>query len=102
MTIQEAIKLIDGFSSVYKGGQISRKTLNECISRETLIEYKEVAYKALKKQVPKKLYKSKENNQINYFCPVCRYYVGDEINIKYACLRPNFCPNCGQALDLSE
>lgn len=57
---------------------------------------------AAKKQLPKKIYISKENNQINYYCTVCRYYVGDEMEIKYACLRPNFCPNCGQALDWSE
>lgn len=57
---------------------------------------------AAKKQLPKKLYKSKENNQINYYCTACRCYVGAEMEIKYAGLRPNYCPNCGQALDWSD
>lgn len=51
---------------------------------------------ALEKQILKKPDKIKEYNPNDYYCTVCKYYLG------YACLQPKFCPNCGQALDWSE
>ena len=103
MTNYEAIKLIDGFFSVYKGGQISRETLNECISRETLIEYKEVAYKALEKQIPKKPDLIGDGYDDNgnliydtWICPCCEtQYELDYDDYK-------FCPKCGQAIGWNE
>lgn len=48
---------------------------------------------ALEKQILKKPDKIKEYNPNDYYCTVCKYYLG------YACLQPKFCPNCGQAID---
>lgn len=45
MTYQEANALVDDFSFVYKG---------KSISKETLIECREIIHKALEKQIPKK------------------------------------------------
>lgn len=53
----------------------------------------ECAIYALEKQIPKKPDKIKEYNPNDYYCIVCKYYLG------YACLQPKFCPNCGQAID---
>lgn len=51
---------------------------------------------ALEKQILKKPDKIKEYNPNDYYCTVCKYYLG------YACLQPKFCPNCGQAIDWSD
>lgn len=48
---------------------------------------------ALEKQILKKPDKIKEYNPNDYYCTVCKYYLG------YACLQTKFCPNCGQAID---
>lgn len=48
---------------------------------------------ALEKQILKKPDKIKEYNPNDYYCTVCKYYLG------YACLQPKFYPNCGQAID---
>lgn len=53
-------------------------------------------------RVPKKPYKIKEHKQNDYYCPICRQYLGDEVELKYACLQPKFCPNCGQKLDWND
>lgn len=45
MTYQEANALVDDFSFVYKG---------KSISKEALIECREIIHKALEKQIPKK------------------------------------------------
>lgn len=50
---------------------------------------------AIEKQILKKPDKIKEYNPNDYYCTVCKYYLG------YACLQPKFCPNCGQAIDRS-
>lgn len=52
--------------------------------------------------VPKKPYKIKEHKQNDYYCSICRYYLGDEMELKHACLQPKFCPNCGQKLDWND
>lgn len=93
MTYQEANALVDDFSFVYNG---------KSISKEALIECREVIHKALEKQIPKKPYKRKEHKQNDYYCAVCRYYLGDEMELKFVGLQPKFCPNCGQALDWSD
>lgn len=53
---------------------------------------------ALEKQIPKKPYK----RQNDYYCTVCRRYLGDKMELKHACLQPEYCPHCGQALDWSD
>lgn len=63
---------------------------------------RQTAIKALKKQIPKKPNKCKGHKQNDYYCAVCRYYLGDEMEMKFAGLQPKFCPDCGQALDWSE
>ena len=93
MTIQEANALVDDFSFIYKG---------KSISKEMLIECREVIHKALEKQIQKKPYKEKGRLQNNYFCSVCRNYLGDERELKYAGLQPEYCQQCGQALDWSD
>lgn len=66
------------------------------------VEEMEIAISALEKQIPKKPYKRKEHKQNDYYCAVCRYYLGDEMELKFVGLQPKFCPNCGQALDWRE
>lgn len=63
------------------------------------VEEMEIAISALEKQIPKKPYKRKEHKQNDYYCAVCRYYLGDEMELKFAGLQPKFCPNCGQRID---
>lgn len=58
-----------------------------------------MAISALEKQIPKKPYKVKEHKQNEYYCIVCNRYLGDEMELKYACLQPEYCQHCGQALD---
>lgn len=94
MTYQEANALVDDFSFVYKG---------ESISKEMLIECREVIHKALKKQIPKKpvkknpiCYEKTKDGQeyyiYDYHCPICD---------KKLELQEHHCP-CGQALDWSD
>lgn len=111
MTIQEANALVDDFSFVYKG---------KSISKEMLIECREVIHKALEKQIPKKPIflnrtahdflngyckhsgnyceyikpYSHEYKYTDYKCPCCEHLCSDGT--------PNFCWNCGQALDWRE
>lgn len=100
MTYQEANALVDDFSFVYKG---------KSISKEALIECREVIHKALEKQTPKKPITETVNRGIsvsgeydidfNYLCPNCNTVVGDyETNDVFY----EFCPDCGQALERSE
>lgn len=65
----------------------------------------EVAKQALEKQIPKKPYKTKEpisQKQNDYYCSVCKRYLGDDMELKHACLQPEYCQHCGQALDWSD
>lgn len=57
---------------------------------------------ALEKKIPKKAYKEKGRLQNNYFCSACRNYLGDERALLYAGLQPEYCQQCGQALDWSD
>lgn len=80
--VKEAIKMFQNliFAENYKIAE------NHC---------RKLAIEALEKQIPKKPDKIKEYNPNDYYCTVCKYYLG------YACLQPKFCPNCGQAIDRS-
>lgn len=63
MTYQEANALVDDFSFVYKG---------KSISKEALIECREVIHKALEKQILKKLKVIKVGRfDLLLLCPSC-------------------------------
>lgn len=87
MTYQEANALVDDFSFVYKG---------KSISKEMLIECREVIHKALEKQIPCKL-APKSSNKVEL--PVCGK-CNSIMDLMQGEL--NYCPECGQALDWSE
>ena len=91
MTAQEALAW---FKEELKDGKCS-DNCRQCNAYEVAIE-------ALEKQIPKKPYKRKEHKQNDYYCTVCRRYLGDEMELKYACLQPEYCQHCGQALDWSD
>lgn len=57
---------------------------------------------ALEKQIPEKPYKIKEHKQNDYHCTACKRYLGDDMEFKHACLQPEYCEHCGQALDWSD
>ena len=78
----------------------SLKTLDETVIGN--LELKVVLSKALEKQIPKKPYKIKEHKQNDYYCTVCNCYLGDDMELKYACLQPEYCQHCGQALDWGD
>lgn len=98
MTIQEANALVDDFSFVYKG---------KSISKEALIECREVIHKALEKQIPKK--PIIDNRNIHYFdykdylCPCCKKRIISKIDDDFIAGRKSYyCDNCGQAIDWSD
>lgn len=66
------------------------------------LEHEKFVLSALEKQIPKKPYKVKEHKQNDYYCTVCKRYLGDEMELKYACLQPEYCQHCGQALDWND
>lgn len=78
----------------------SLKTLDETVIGN--FELKVVLSKALEKQIPKKPYKIKEHKQNDYYCTVCNCYFGDDMELKYACLQPEYCQHCGQAIDWTK
>lgn len=90
MTYQEANALVDDFSFVYKG---------KSISKEVLIECREVIHKALEKQIPCKLYNFSLESYKGGCVPVCGKCNGI-MDLMQGEL--NYCPNCGQKIDWSE
>lgn len=66
------------------------------------VEEMQITIKALEKQIPKKPYKTKEHKQNNWYCSICKCYLGDDMELQYACLQPKFCEHCGQRIDWSE
>lgn len=96
MTYQEAKALVDDFSFVYKG---------KSISKEMLIECREVIHKALEKQIPKKL-KDKEVSRFGLalLCPSCENQVAMiwESVLEKGKYKQSYCDNCGQALDWED
>lgn len=91
MTYQEANALVDDFSFVYKG---------KSISKEALIECREVIHKTLEKNIPEKPIEkevvgaSMTGYKYKGQCPKCSSTV-----LQYT---GNYCPKCGQALDWSD
>lgn len=61
----------------------------------------EVAIEALEKQIPKRAISTYIGN---YKCPTCENYIDitDDDLYVYEIVPPEYCPNCGQALDWSE
>lgn len=96
MTYQEANALVDDFSFVYNG---------KSISKEALIECREVIHKALEKQIPKKLKTIKVGQfGLVLLCPSCENEMAmicDSVwqKGKY---KQKYCDNCGQALDFGD
>lgn len=97
MTYQEANALVDDFSFVYKG---------KSISKEALIECREVIHKALENQIPKKptahkveVPKIKVGNGFFgkgttvYRCPCCNELISRICDC---------CYKCGQTIDWSD
>lgn len=96
--IQETIDKID-------------EILNVTVKNDESLEYElssydydwlEVAKTNLEKQIPKKPYKIRGDKQNDYYCSICKCYLGDDMELKYACLQPKYCQHCGQALDWSD
>lgn len=91
MTYQEANALVDDFSFVYKG---------KSISKEALIECREIIHKALEKEIPKKPFEkevigvSMSGYKYKGICPKCSITVSQ--------FAGNYCHHCGQALDWSD
>lgn len=91
MTYQEANALVDDFSFVYKG---------KSISKEVLIECREVIHKALEKKIPEKPIEKEVIGGFNDLyrykgqCPKCSSTVLQYVG--------NYCPKCGQAIDWSD
>jgi anaerobic ribonucleoside-triphosphate reductase len=96
MTYQEANALVDDFSFVYKG---------KSISKEALIECREIIHKALEKQIARKptahkvdVPKIKVGNGFFgkgttvYRCPCCNELISKICDC---------CYNCGQAINWS-
>lgn len=87
------------------------EVLNSTIDYDESLEYElssydfywlEVAKSTLEKQIPKKPYKIKEHKQNDWYCSICKCYLGDERELLYAGLQPEYCQQCGQALDWSD
>ena len=97
-TPQEAIDNIDEILNLtfnYDDTLDYQLTIDDC-------DWLEIAKSALEKQIPKKPYKTKEHKQNDWYCPICKCYLGDDMELKYACLQPKFCEHCGQRIDWSE
>lgn len=96
MTPQEAIEALK---------LINLKRVHPFYSWEEMLEVRNIAIESLEKQIPKKPYKTKEpisQKQNDYYCSVCKRYLGDDMELKHACLQPEYCQHCGQALDWSD
>lgn len=91
MKYQEANALVDDFSFVYNG---------KSISKEALIECREVIHKALEKQIPKKLKTTKVGRfDLLLLCPSCENEIAMIYNSVWQKGRyKKHCDNCGQAL----
>ena len=79
MTLEEAIKELKDYYALLNGN----------INGNSFLKSIEKAIEALEKEIPKRV-KYISNRYAN--CPVC-----EEELAGYCC--PNFCPNCGQAIN---
>lgn len=95
MTVQEANALVDDFSFVYNG---------KSISKEALIECREVIHEVLEKQIPKKPKNYLVNmKHIDFLCPNCKKKIISKIYGEWvAGKKQQHCDECGQALDWSD
>lgn len=84
MTAQRAIEILNNYGSLFP--QAEQKAID-------------VAVLALKKQIPIKAVKF---DKYYYKCPVCGMSTGvsEEDMTIYEIPQPNYCKECGQALDL--
>lgn len=94
MTPQEAIKNID---DILDSPYLCDESIDYQLTTDD-IECLEKAKEALEKQIPKKPYKIKEHKQNDYYCAICKCYLGDEMELQNACLQPKYCEHCGQKL----
>lgn len=96
MTYQEANALVDDFSFVYNG---------KSISKEMLIECREIIHKSIEKQIPKKPKTIKVGQfGLVLLCQSCENEIAMIYNSvwqkgKY---KQKYCENCGQALDWND
>ena len=97
-TVQKAIDKID-------------EVLNSTVYYDESLEYELSSYdcnwleatkSALEKQIPKEPYKIKEHKQNDWYCSICKCYLGDDMELQYACLQPKYCEHCGCKLDWSK
>ena len=107
MTPQEAYRELLSIRKYIEDGYVTHLSYggNADEQTEKNIETYSVAISALEKQIPKKPYKTKEpisQKQNDYYCSVCKRYLGDDMELKHACLQPEYCQHCGQALDWSD
>lgn len=79
MTYEEALKFEKTALSFHK---VQKQHL--------LVELKRVIIRAIEKQIRKK--------PIGVYCPVCKNDCDTDVDTPF----PNYCPNCGQALDWSS
>lgn len=97
-TPQEAINCIDDVLS-------SDINYDETLDYQLIsydFDWLEKAKNSLEKQIPKKPYKTKEHKQNDWYCSTCKCYLGDDMELQYACLQPKFCEHCGQRIDWSD
>ena len=57
-----------------------------------------IAISCIKKQISKKPYKIREHNKNDYYCTICKRYLGNEMELKHDCLKPEYCQHCGQKI----
>lgn len=88
MTNEDAIAKLEVYSSTNGSGQCTFDEHQKA---------KELAIKALKRQMPKKPEQG-TNNTFIYACPTCGGPVGSLEVEEIWC---DFCPKCGQAIDKS-
>lgn len=62
----------------------------------------ENAISALENQIAKKPIETAPDGHSDYYCSACDAFLGDDSEIGADCLKPTYCPQCGQALDWSE
>lgn len=105
MTPNEAHEYMENEIRCVQRSKFCDRVCNKCeLVKEDkpLIEAYGVAVLAIEKQIPKKPYKRKEHKQNDYYCTICKCYLGDDMELKHACLQPEYCQHCGQALDWSD
>lgn len=80
---------------------INWKNVHSLYNWEEMMEVRDMAIKALEKQIPKK-----PNEKLGlYECPICNSGVGFRVGFRSdeVCYEGfNYCSNCGQAIDRGE